>query len=277
MKAKALIKDLLPPLLLNALRYLYPASSYNAIRFTGNYQSWEEAERCSDGYGTHEIVERTRAAALAVRNGVAAFERDAVTFDAMEYRFPLLAGLLQAANADGGYLNVLDFGGSLGSTYFQCRTFLSAIKELRWSVVEQRAHVVCGRQEFANEQLHFYETVDECLADEHPNVLLLSGVVQCLRQPYELLRDLLRYRFPFIIVDRTAFASDGRDRLTVEHVPAWIYSASYPSWFLSEKRFLAEFDEGYQLVADFSALDTLEPEGGKAAYKGFIFELKKSQ
>jgi putative methyltransferase (TIGR04325 family) len=211
---------------------------------------------------------------LKVKNGEAAFERDSVVFAFIEHQFPLLAGLMRAGTADGGRLSVLDYGGSLGSTYFQCRDFLSTVKELRWSIVEQPGHVACGRDDFANKQLYFYETIAECLQAERPNVLLLSGVVQCLPKPYDFLNDILQYEFAHIIVDRTAFASNGRDRLTVEHVPAWIYPASYPSWFLSEKRFLAHFEPRYKLVASFPALDAIDPEGGKAKYKGFIFELK---
>jgi len=276
MKARVFIKNVLPPFVVNALRRLFAARPQETIRFTGDYASWDEAERRSIGYAAPEILVKTRAAMLKVKNGEAAFERDSVLFAVMENNFPLLAGLMRAATANGGHLSVLDFGGSLGSTYFRCRDFLSTVKELRWSIVEQPGHVACGREEFANEQLHFYETIVDCLRAERPNVLLLSGVVQCLPKPYDFLIDILRYEFPYIIVDRTAFAPNGRDRLTVEHVPAWIYPASYPSWFLSEKRFLAHLDQRYKQPASFPARDTIAPEGGEAVYKGFIFELKQA-
>ena len=50
------------------------------------------------------------------------------SIDVMEYQFPLLSGLLYAAARDGG-LSVVDFGGALGSTYFQCRDFLCGVKD----------------------------------------------------------------------------------------------------------------------------------------------------
>jgi len=273
MKAKVFIKNALPPFIVRALRRFFAA---RPIGFSGDYASWDEAERSSLGYAAPEILARTRAAMLKVKNGEAAFERDSVLFAVMEHQFPLLAGLMRAATANGGHLSVLDFGGSLGSTYFQCRDFLSTVKELRWSIVEQPGHVACGREDFANEQLHFYETIVDCLRAERPNVLLLSGVVQCLPKPYDFLIDILRYDFPNIIVDRTAFGLNGRDRLTVEHVPGWIYPASYPSWFLTEKRFLALFVPRYKLLASFHALDNIAPERGEAVYKGFVFELKQA-
>lgn len=211
---------------------------------------------------------------LKVKNGQAAYERDSVTFDQHVYPFPVLAGLLRARSADGNRLSVLDFGGSLGTTYFQCRDFLSATGFFRWSVVEQSEHVKCGRAEFADERLRFYISIDECLAQEQPNVLLLSGVIQHLPKPHEFLADVLQRGFAHVIVDRTAFFSGNRDLLTVQHVPDWIYRASYPAWFLSEERFLHSFGKHYRLVASFAALDALHPEKGSAAWKGFIFELQ---
>jgi putative methyltransferase (TIGR04325 family) len=256
-------------------RLVQPPSAGHAITFSGDYPSWEAAEQDSGGYAAPEILAKTRAALLKVKNGEAAYERDSVTFYAIAYEFPLLAGLLRAAVASGGGLNVLDFGGALGSSYFQCRSFLTVVRELRWSVVDQPAHVACGQSEFANDQLRFYGSIEECLRVEKPNVLLLSSVIQYLPKPYEFLDDALRHGFDYVIIDRTAFMRDGRERLTVEYVPEWIYKASYPAWFLSRELLMAKFHMRYSLLAEFRALDTSQPEGGEADYKGFIFERKK--
>jgi putative methyltransferase (TIGR04325 family) len=77
---------------------------------------------------------------------------------------------------DKGRLTVLDFGGSLGSTYFQNRKFLNFIGDLSWNIVEQPHFVKTGRLYFQNEILHFYYDVEECVKKENPNVLILSSV-----------------------------------------------------------------------------------------------------
>ena len=246
-----------------------------AVRFTGDFKSWEDAKKCSTGYDTPEILEKTRAALLKVKAGKAAFERDSIAFDEMEHDFPLLAGLLRAAAQDNGRLSVLDFGGSLGGTYFQCRTYLSSLRQLRWSVVEQAAHVACGRTDFANEELHFYETIADCLSERKPNVLLLSGVLQYLRDPYLFLERVLRERIPYVIVERTSFDCNQRDRLTVQYVPAWIYKASYPIWFLSETSFQKIFAPHYRLICEYVA-DREPARKGKVIFKGFQFEARLS-
>lgn len=271
MTVKPFIKRLLPPILVDGVTQMLAAPPAERLRFTGDYASWEEAEQASIGYDAPVILEKTRAALLRVRNGEAAYERDSVTFATVDYSFPLLACLLRVAAERGGHLRVLDFGGSLGSTYFQCRGFLSGLAGVRWSIVEQPEHVRCGQQEFANESLRFYESVESCLQVERPDVLLLSGVLQCLPTPYETLAELLRHDFEYVLLDRTAFLRGGRDRLTVEHVPAWIYPAAYPSWFLSEARLLEQLSGRYTMLASFPALDTTHPDGGEADYKGFLF------
>ena len=248
-----------------------------SIRFTGDYKSWEDAEKASTGYSALEILEKTRATVLKVKVGEAAFERDSVTFATMQLEFPLLAGLLRAAVANDGRLSVLDFGGSLGSTYFQSRKFLSILNDLHWSVVDQPAQVACGKADFANDELTFYETIPDCLREHQPNVLLLSSVLQYLRAPYAFLESVLKESIPYVIIERTAFNCSGRDRLTVQHVPAWIYHASYPAWFLSETALRKRFADNYDLVCEYQADEDLHPENGKAVFKGFHFQLKTEQ
>jgi putative methyltransferase (TIGR04325 family) len=264
----------LPAILLDALRRARDAYfKSDRIRFVGEYPTWAEAEHASTGYSAANILEKTRAAMLKVKKGDAPYARDSVVFDQLVYPFPVLAGLLRARSADGGRLSLLDFGGSLGTTYFQCRDFLSATGPFRWSIVEQPEHVKCGQDEFADERLQFYTSIDECLAHEQPTVLLLSGVIQCLPEPYKFLADVLERGFPHIIVDRTPFCRGDRDLLTIQHVPEAIFRATLPAWFLSEKRFLSWFSKRYRLVASFPASDDICPEAGSAYWKGFVFEI----
>ena len=255
-------------------RYLRRPEPLPDVTCTGDYASWAEAMTHCTGYSAPVILERTCASLLKVKHGEAVFERDSVLFDTPEYSFPVLTGLLRVALINGGRLSVVDVGGSLGSSYFQFRKFLSSSTTLEWSVVEQPAHVSCGREHFESDELHFFETIEECIAGHRPNVLLLSGVLQCLPDPYGALASFLSHRLPHVIIDRTAFLASGRDRLTIETVPDWIYPATYPSWFLTEGKVTrALAAAGYSLVADFAGADRLAPPDEGAYFKGFIYEL----
>jgi putative methyltransferase (TIGR04325 family) len=243
------------------------------IVFNGDYGSWNDAVQSSTGYDAGVILEKTCAALLKVKNGEAAYERDSVLFDKIQHAFPVLAGLLRAAQEHAGRLCVVDFGGALGSSYFQCRSFLRVVRRLEWLVVEQAAHIACGRKNFESDQLRFYNTMEECLAAHRPNALLLSSVLQYLPDPYEVLQKLLSHRICHVIIDRTAFLASDRERLTVQRVPDSIYPASYPAWFFSETKFTTVIESaGYNLAADFPGADDISPEGEKAYFKGFIYE-----
>jgi putative methyltransferase (TIGR04325 family) len=142
---------------------------------------------------------------------------------------------------DKGRLSVLDFGGSLGSTYFQNCKFLNFIGDLSWNIVEQPHFVKTGMLYFQNEILHFYYDVVECVKKENPNVLILSSVLQYFEKPYDILDKLLSFNFPFVIIDRTLFQYKGYDRITIQRVPPRIYNASYPCWIFDYEKFLKFF------------------------------------
>jgi putative methyltransferase (TIGR04325 family) len=245
------------------------------VVYSGEYPSFAAARACSTGYETSVILERTRTALHKVVRGEAAYERDSVTFDKLELPFPLLAILLRAATEQQGQLSVLDFGGSLGGTYFQCLSFLSHLPLLEWSIVEQPAHVACGQREFANEKLKFYATIQECLNDRKPTVLLLSGVLQYLPEPWVFLRDAASHHFKWIILDRAPLIEAERDRLTIETVSPRIYPASYPAWFFSQQRLKDNLPSGWEFVLQFNGSDRQLLDGVEAAFIGLA--LRKPQ
>jgi putative methyltransferase (TIGR04325 family) len=270
-KLKVLLKGMTPPLIWEGLR----AVRKNNINFRGIYPTWDAALRDSGGYDAPLILEKVKGALCKVKKGEAVCERDSVLFDKIQYSFPLLAGLLRIALSNNGRLNVLDFGGSLGSSYFQCRGFLSGVKELSWSIVEQKKVVECGKEFFENDELRFYYTLEECLQFESPHVILLSSVLQYIKEPYLLMGELIKNKINNIIIDRTPFLSDGPEMITIQVVPKYIYEASYPSWIFNMDKFNRYFQEKYSLVTEFDAIDGSIKSGSISAnYKGFILELK---
>jgi putative methyltransferase (TIGR04325 family) len=228
-----------------------------AYDLSGDYPSWDEAVAASTGYDGEAILEKTRSALLAVKNGEAVYERDSVLFDEIEYAWQPLAGLMWTAARCGGALNVLDFGGSLGSTYFQLRAFLSALPEVRWNIVEQPRQVETGKAWFEDDHLRFYPDIAGCLNETQPNVVLLSGVLQYLEHPHAFLDQVLALPGDCVIIDRTPFWSGESDRLCVQTVPPSVYPASYPSWIFSRQGFEAHLGRDWRRIATFDSLDKL--------------------
>jgi len=242
------------------------------VRFEGDFASWSEAAAACSGYDEPVILDKTRAAIAAVRDGVAVYERDSVLFDHPERPYPLIACLLATALANKGRLSVLDFGGSVGSSYFQCSPLLESISQLHWAVVEQPHYVAMGRQEFTSDELAFHDTPEEACSAIRPNLLLLSGVLAYLPMPYQSLSGLLELKIPSVVVDRTALLTANCDRLTRQVVPAGIYSASYPAWFLGQQRLLSAFvRHGYRKRDEWQGFERYPVDGYETIHKGFLF------
>ena len=266
MGMKDSIRQLTPPVLISLAKRLRGDGKKSACGLSGDYRSWDEAMAASTGYGSTVILDKTREALLKVKKGEAVYERDSVLFDEIQYAWPLLAGLMWAAARSGGRLDVLDFGGSLGSTYFQNRAFLERLPAVRWNVIEQPAHVREGRRSFEDASLKFYESIAECLARTAPNVVLLSGVLQYLERPYALLADVLALPCDCVIIDRTPFYSGDSDRLSVQRIDPAIFDASYPMWTFSLGRFRKALG-GRAVLEEF---DSFENGMFGLMWKGFI-------
>lgn len=268
MEIKSFIKDLIPPLILQEAKKL----KLKKYGWKGNYQSWEEASKMSEGYDKQEIVEKVRTSLLEVKNGTATFERDSVLFYSEDYNWQLLSSLFFVAAKEEGKLEVLDFGGSLGSTYYQNRNFFDRLNYFHWSVIEQSHFVKIGKEEFASQNLSFYNEISDCLSERTINCLLLSSLLQYIEKPYDLLEDLIAYDLPYIVIDRMPFHSKDGDRICIQHVPPEIYNATYACHLLDVNKFLRFFEEkNYKLISEFDAIDG---KGEDYHFKGYIFERK---
>lgn len=241
--------------------------------YRGDFASWEEARHASRGYADPALMERVVASARAVRDGQAAWERDTVLFQVPEANAPLLSALRRAAAAHGGNLHLVDFGGALGSTWWQHRPWLLDLASVRWSVVEQPAIVEAGRREFTHAPLRFFASLDECCAAEAPDVVLLSSVLPYVEDPRGLLADLSARRLDTLIIDRTGFVERGRDRLTVQQVPPSIYAASYPCWFLDRGSLRRSLASEWQVVEEWVNEDDVDID---AEHRGMMLERRRS-
>jgi putative methyltransferase (TIGR04325 family) len=257
---KKAIKDLIPPFFLRLITSLF-------YGWHGNYSTWEEAMRKSGGYDSHTILEKVKDSALKVKKGIAVYERDSLLFDHIEYSFPLLSGLLWIAALNNRKLNVLDFGGSLGSTYFQNKSFLDTLADVNWCIVEQPEIVKTGIENFEDQRLHFFNSTVECLKTYDIHIVLLSSVLQYLEEPYRLLDEIISHKPEYIIIDRTPFVK-GNDRITIQTVNPKIYKGSYPCWFFNKNRFINSLIPSYNMIVEFNALDRANIN---SEFKGFIF------
>ncbi|MEZ5555451.1 methyltransferase, TIGR04325 family [Haliea sp.] len=262
-------RHVIPPL---AMRWLRQATG-RAIRFSGDYSSWQEALDNSLGYDLDAILNSVLDATLRVKRGEAAYERDSVVFHVMEYNWRLLAALMWAAGVSNGKLSVLDYGGALGSLYFQHKDILSSLPALQWNIVEQSRFVEAGRKFVEDETVVFFDDLNVCLSDRSPNAVVMSGVLQYLEHPRQSLQDILSTGSDIIFIDRIPFHEEASDRITVQRVPSSIYPASYPSWIFCESKFVAQCEESWKVVSISDSFDGVMDAGrGDITFKSIILK-----
>lgn len=239
----------------------------------GNYKSWEDAKKRASGYENDDILKKVKESLLKVKSGEAVYERDSVLFDKVEYSYPLLSSLLFVATQNNSTLNLLDFGGSLGSTYFQNLKFLNRLNSVKWNIVEQKSFVECGKKHFEDDRLKFYHTIADCLMENKVDIVLFGSVLQYLEKPYDIIDQIINLGIKYIIIDRTPFIDKNSDRITVQRVPKNIYKASYPCWYFSRKKFESKIQKEYDIFFDCNSDDISNIDN--ANFKGYLFVKKE--
>ncbi|PTX95554.1 methyltransferase, TIGR04325 family [Opitutus sp. ER46] len=262
-------------------KYLLPSGIRRWLRTTfgwrwlrGEYPDWATAARKAGELGGGAPVERVVQAARAVRAGTGAWDRDGEVFTEPAVHAPLLDALGRIASAGQG-LTLVDFGGGLGSTWWQHRRELSELGPIDWRIVELPALVAAGRREFSDATLSFHDSLAAATARGRVNVLLLSSVLQYLESPQAFLRDPALDGFSDIILDRVALAADARTRIVVQHTPPSLGGGASPCWLFGRTGFEALLTPTWSIVSqwrvDFDELD------GTASYAGWWLRRRESQ
>ncbi len=244
------------------------------IEFIGDYQTWDDALAKSDGYDSEVILNQTRKASLKVKQGEALYERDSYLFyDKIEYPHYLIAALYKNSIIHDSKLNVLDFGGSLGSSYNLIKKYINDSIPIKWNIVEQKKYVEVGKRDFQTNELFFFENIDECLERNEINFVLISSVLQYLPNPYLVIEELCNINAFHLLLDRTTFIKGKTERITIQNVPSFIYEASYPARFFVEKDIKEAFAKNsYISIDQFKSLDKNSPPCGKGYCIGILFE-----
>jgi putative methyltransferase (TIGR04325 family) len=241
------------------------------IWFQRGLESWEDAKRNAAGFSSPDIniIEKVRRSAKAVAEGRAVYAQDGVLFDEIQYSWPLLASLMFVA-ARCRSLRIIDFGGSLGTSYRQNARFLDRLRvPIEWRIVERAALVEIGRAEFP--RLGFYETIaDAAAAAPSVDAILFGGVIQYLDDPYEVLDWAIGTGAEFLIFDRTRITFGPRDTYAVQHFPPSICQA-FPIRAMNHCGFQSLLGEKFRPVECWKCEHQPDPE---TSLMGFLFERK---
>lgn len=270
---KSIVKSILPPIFTKLYRSSWLNVKYQG-GFFGRFNSWEMAKNKSKGYDSNHILEQVFSATKEAQSLPGAFERDGILIKKRDYSYPTLGYLARWA-MEKQVLSVLDIGGSLGSVYYQFKKLYPRLSNISWAVVEQPHFVSKGKEFFSSDELSFYDSASSVIKKTKPSVLLLSGMLQYVPDPFELIKELCRSDIQYLIIDRIPISSKTFDQITVQHVPKHIYEGSYPAWIFSRKKFLDILLQTHSLIHEFPTFDGHAYFGmQQIKFCGFILEKK---
>lgn len=147
--------------------------------------------------------------------------------------------------------------------YYAISKFIERVNQnISWTVWETPMMAREGVTNFQNKQLKFISELND-LSCEHVDLVLASGVLQCVDDPIKYYKKIKSLKPRYILLDKIPFIEDEIDRLTIQKVSPFIYRASYPSWFFSKKKWYVEFIKDYEELArwrrnDYVILDKKE-------------------
>ena len=222
------------------------AGKKNHFIFEGPFETWRDAREKSTGYDNQKIINKLKSSALKVKKKEFLFERDTVLFSKPFYDWMILYYIISNYYKKKA-LNLIDFGGSLGSTYFQHNFFFNRFKSLKWNIVEQKKIVNIGNKIFKNEPLKFYESLEEALKKNKIELLIFNSVLQYIEDPWHLL-DLPKKKGVMIIINNILFTKKDKDLILTQKTPKRIYEASYPLRIFSRKNFLKVLKKKFKII-----------------------------
>ena len=253
---KASLRSLTPPLLWHGghlLKRRFGAPDERLSRFEGPFASWALAVAQSQTWDAPEITELFLRSALAAKEGKIACEHDGLPYKDPSYSYTMLAFLLLATARDGG-LNIIDFGGGLGSGYFQNARLLRLMSSpVRWNIVERPIFVKLGIEHFQNDALRFHSSLGEAIARSKSNSLIFSGSLQYVEEPFALIDEAAQSAITILAFDNTLTWGKPDDGIFLQRPPKTHYRATFACRCFSKHRFIARLAElGFALVEDFT-------------------------
>ena len=216
------LADVVPPILVRLVRRPQPY-------IFGDYPSWEAALAEAVPFEADFNVDGK--VAEQIRRGE---RRSGTNF------MPILCGILLG----GG--KILDYGGNFGFIYFQAMQAIPSRIE-SWRVVDLPKVVEYGNAHFADGTLAFFDSTEKALAGQQPDVVLCSGVLQYLADPYSTLRNLLATRVETLVLNEIPVAEKERFALQGAHQTIGDFTRAIQ--ILSEAK-LREATAGYEIVSE---------------------------
>jgi putative methyltransferase (TIGR04325 family) len=168
---------------------------------------------------------------------------------------------------------LVDFGGSVGITYYLLRQHLSFPEDFVWMVCDLPAVIESGRQMAATRDTPALRFTDKFTDAEGSDILICSGTVQYLDKSLADLLSSLQKMPTHLLINRTPIW-DRETMFTLQNIADFtcVYRLMNRQEFIDPLLAL-----GYRLVADWKCIESafsvwFRPSLWLNSYHGFYFE-----
>ncbi len=239
----------------NILKYIIPKKFYKKIvlifkpdiSFNGLFDKWSDALNSSKSYQDEKIFNKVINAYKELNSGKGAYEKDGKLFFKQEFSIPLISIFNDVASYSRE-IKVLDFGGSLGTLFFQHSEYFKNKKlEVNWSIVEQKHYVDYGKQNNNHSNLDFFYDVKEASRANKPNIIVVASALQYIENYPKTISEIIDLGADFIFLDKTPMYDGDNDFISVQNIPKHVYGkkTSYPMHIFSENKLIKFFKKNY--------------------------------
>ncbi len=229
----------------------------------GPFKTWNEAKKLSHGYHHKDIFIKTKKAALEILKKNYGYERDSVIFYDNNYNKYLVSKINSLKKK---VVNILDYGGSLGSLYFQNKKKIN--KKIVWSIVDLKKIIQEGKRNFESRDLKFFFNLESYQKKILPDILILSSSLQYLKNYHDILSRLVSLKPKYIFILKTPFSEKGQNQIFIQKIPSNIYNSSYPFWRLDLGVLFKLLSNKYKLLK----ITKVKPEVFGIQYLDLVFK-----
>lgn len=198
-----ILKDFIPPVIINAAKFLKQNQKL--------YSSYKTAQaQCKNGYTDKDLLEVIYQKTRIFRDAIL-LNRPVITENSF---LRTLIGLSLALRRNE--LNVIDFGGACGAHYFISKMVFGKSTNLRWHVVET-PNIVSSAIELEDGHLKFFDDLQKAKDGlEHIDLVFSSGALQYTPEPYEFLEQLTECKAKNIFITRAGLSTLPKELIIVQ-------------------------------------------------------------
>ena len=229
--------------------YLRIKHLFKKTQFHGNFKNYKEASDKVKGYVTN-------------------FSKHEHLIDPLGTEFDsghigIYLGLIKPPISK----NVLDWGGGVGTIYYEMRKYHKA----NWHIVDLDDVVNYGKRKLQTEHLNFWKSIDTALNNVTPDTIVMNSSLHYAPDPYNIAKQLASIGSKKIIINRTLIAD--KHKVLIQRDPG-LSNSSCPVTFIEEKRLLSLFND-YRLIFSF---DIGHRDGNLyGKYKHMCYYLEKNK